>query len=60
MEAKFKDKIAEEEKTFLAKCQNRVQIAESIDYKKLKKLQIDERKSLANEVFKWILVAVYT
>ena len=38
MEAKFKDKIAEEEKTFLAKCQNRVQIAESIDYKKLKKL----------------------
>lgn len=60
MEAKFKDKIAEEEKTFLAKCQKRVQIAESIDYKKLKKLQIDERKSLANEVFKWILVAVYT
>lgn len=48
MEAKYKDKIAEEEKAYFANCQKRVQFAESIDYKKLKKLQIDERKSLAN------------
>lgn len=38
MEAKYKDKIAEEEKAYFANCQKRVQIAESIDYKKLKKL----------------------
>lgn len=48
MEGKYRDKIAEEEKTYLANCQKRVQIAESIDYKKLRKLEIDERKSLAN------------
>jgi hypothetical protein len=38
METKYKDKIGEEEKAYFASCQKRVQIAESIDYKKLKKL----------------------
>lgn len=35
MEANFKAKIAEQENTFINNCQKRVQIAESIDYKKL-------------------------
>ena len=38
MEAKIKGKIAEEEKAYLVNCQKRVQIAESIDYAKLRKL----------------------
>jgi len=37
-----------------------VQIAQSIEYKQLRKIEMVERKSLGNEVFKWVLVALYT
>jgi len=59
MEVRFKSKIAEEQEAFFRNCQQRIQIAESIDYKRLKKIDIEERKSIANEVFKWMLVALY-
>lgn len=36
-----------------------MEIANSIDVKSFLKLDIDERKSEANEVFKWIIVAMY-
>lgn len=55
----FKAKIAEEEKKYISNCQKRIQIAESINYDKLTTIDIDERKSIANEVFKWIIVAIY-
>lgn len=32
----FKAKIAEEEKKYISNCQKRIQIAESINYEKLK------------------------
>jgi hypothetical protein len=51
--------IASEESKFIAICKKRVDIANSIDYKVLSKIDIDERKSEANEVFKWIMVAIY-
>jgi hypothetical protein len=59
LEGKFKAKIAEEEKIYLSNCQKRIQLAASINYKKFGDLEIDERRSLANEVFKWMIVAIY-
>lgn len=52
-------KIAEEEKKFLTNCQKRIQVANSINYEKLYEIEIDEKKSIANEVFKWIIVSIY-
>lgn len=36
-----------------------MELAKSIDPKLLKKLDLDERKSDANELFKWIIVTFY-
>lgn len=38
----------------------RIELAKSLDLIKFKKLDIEERKSPAHEVFKWILVAIYS
>jgi hypothetical protein len=36
-----------------------VELAKSIDPKMLKKLDLEERKSEANELFKWVIVTFY-
>lgn len=59
LESAIKAKISAEEQEYVKNCQKRIEIADKIDYKKLKKLDIDERKSLANELWKWAIVAIY-
>ena len=58
-EETIKQKIADLKKKYLLNCEKRVKISHTINYGILKKLEIDERKSKAHEVFKWILVAMY-
>lgn len=58
-EEEYRAKIAAEEQQFLGFCKKRIEIASSLDMKRLAKLDIDERKSEANDLFKWILVAIY-
>lgn len=43
----------------LSNCRKRVELAKSIDPKMLKKLDLEERKSEANELFKWVIVTFY-
>jgi hypothetical protein len=40
-------------------CKERIDLAQKIDMKKLKNLEIEDKKSKAHEVFKWIIVALY-
>ena len=59
LEATIRQKIDDEKKSYIRNCELRVRAAESINYKNLKNIVIEERKSAANEVFKWIVVAIY-
>lgn len=58
-ESEFRQGIAEQEQLHLSNCKKRVEIASKIDVKAFLKLDIEERKSDAHEVFKWIIVALY-
>lgn len=39
--------------------EERIKLAKEINIKHLNKVEIDDKKSIANELFKWILVAIY-
>ena len=41
-------------------CEERIQQAKELTIKGLTKLDLDDRKSIANEPFKWIMVAIYS
>lgn len=43
----------------MKKTKQRIELAEKISIKKFKKLSLDDRKSKANEIFKWLLVCFY-
>jgi hypothetical protein len=58
-EQSLKTTIANEKKKFISNCERRIAISKDIDIASLKKAEIEERKSDANELFKWILVAMY-
>ena len=58
-EDEYRAKIKEEETDYIGLCKRRIELAKEIDMKKLKKLELEERTSLANEVFKWVLVCMY-
>jgi hypothetical protein len=59
-EAEFKSKIAEEERLNVKFSLKRIELAKSLELIKFKKLEIEERKSPAHELFKWILVTIYS
>ena len=40
-------------------CKERVRLANEIDLKSLRKIDIEDKTSPANDMFKWILAAVY-
>ncbi len=48
LETGFREKIEAEEKKFISNCQKRIKIADEINYEKMKNLDIEERKSIAN------------
>ena len=52
-------KIAEGGERHIQNCRKRVEIAKGIDVQAFLKLDIEERTSAANEVFKWMMVALY-
>lgn len=58
-ESEFRQGITEQEQLHLSNCKKRVEIASNINVKAFLKLDIEERKSDAHEVFKWIIVALY-
>lgn len=58
-ETEYKKQIESNEKKYLAEWEKRIQIANKIDTDSLLKVEIEDRKSKANEVFKWIIVTIY-
>lgn len=58
-EGEYKNNIAGFESRVVECCKKRISIANSINFKLLSKLDIDDRKSKAHEVFKWIIVSIY-
>jgi len=51
--------IASIKKKYLDVCKERIGIANTIDSSALRKLDIEDRKSDAHEVFRWIIVTFY-
>jgi hypothetical protein len=49
----------QEEKSLIENFKRRIERASSLDFKALGNIEIDDRKSTANKLFKWILVALY-
>lgn len=47
-------------KKYIKVCQERIAQAKGLTVKELKKLDLDDRKSIANEPFKWVMVAIYS
>lgn len=60
VEEQLRGEIKKLETEYIAVCKARIKVANSLNIKKISKIDIDDRKSMANEVFKWILVAIYT
>lgn len=58
-EDQYKQEIAKMEERYINICKQRIEKANSIDCKKLEKVDIEDRKSEANQVFKWVLVSIY-
>ena len=58
-EGEYKKKQAEGQKKHIYNCQARLAKANEFDYKRLGKIDIPEKKSQANDLFKWILVTFY-
>lgn len=58
-EKEYADKIVQLEQQHLSNCKRRIEISKTVNVKEFKKLDIEERKSEAHEVFKWIIVALY-
>lgn len=58
-ENEYKKQIETNEKKYLAEWEKRIQIAAKIDTDILAKIDIEDRKSKANDVFKWVIVTIY-
>lgn len=56
----YRENIKRAEEEYIAICKKRIAVASEIDYKRLSKVEIEDRKSPANQLFKWMLVCIYS
>ena len=60
VEERLRNEIKGLEQEYIKVCKERISVANSLNIKKISKVEIEDRKSIANDLFKWILVAIYT
>ncbi len=58
-EETFKSNIRQLNADYLNTCKERVRLANELNLKQLKKLDIEDKKSPAHDVFKWIMAGIY-
>lgn len=59
MQEQFKSNIKNLNQSYINTCKERVRLANEIDLKALRKVDIEDKTSPANDLFKWILASIY-
>lgn len=58
-EQQYRDKIRSLQHDYVNTCKERIKLSNEMNIKSLSKIHIEDKKSPANEVFRWVLVSMY-